>query len=680
MKINIINKTSNATHYSRVSLDDVVKMIHDGKYAGQVVQYRSYEHNSKGLPSVCFAAEYAKWKGKISLKNYNALVLLEVNNLPDIDTAMELRRAAANIPYTHIAFVGATGRDVKIICRAISYSDMVPTEEEDAVKFHLNAYKRLHYIYSAQLGITVDRFEPTLDHLCLMSSDRDVCYNEDSIPVLVNETDNDTPDFTQPQPAVSDYESELGLNKLQLMRKQYVSCLQNAREKAVDEENRDDMIAKTIQKLAENCHETGVQMAFAVKMSLFKSDFFEMKDFVQDTFNDVYQTTVNTVMPYKYIKPSALLTYRTEAFLNANYDLRLNVMTGVAQYRTKDNFNFSFQDLTKSVRNTMAIKALKAGLDSWDKDITRYIESTMIPEYDPINDYLDHLPQWDGKDRAGEFADRIKTAGKQWQHQFHVWMLSTVAHWMGKDRLHGNAIALLLIGRQGSGKTTFCGMILPRELRDYYNDNIDIKNDSALNLSLTSFALINIDEFDSLSPTKHPLLKYILSRSEVKMRPPYGKAFEVRRRYASFIATTNNRRPLTDPTGSRRFICVDADEIDTIGIVDYEQLYAQLKHEIESGTRYWFTDEETTLLIKQNKSFQRVDDYMEMVKMTFLSPNNCVDVEPMSLDTIQDILVVRYPTFKRLKSTSRDLGRCLRDLGYECKKTNTSNKYYIVEK
>ena len=43
---------------------------------------------------------------------------------------------------------------------------------------------------------------------------------------------------------------------------------------------------------------------------------------------------------------------------------------------------------------------------------------------------------------------------------------------------------------------------------------------------------------------------------------PYGKTMEERQRFASFIATTNNRRPLVDPTGSRRFVCVYADEID----------------------------------------------------------------------------------------------------------------------
>ena len=36
-------------------------------------------------------------------------------------------------------------------------------------------------------------------------------------------------------------------------------------------------------------------------------------------------------------------------------------------------------------------------------------------------------------------------------------------------------------------------------MRDYYNDNIDFKDDKALNIGLTAHALINLDEFDKVA-------------------------------------------------------------------------------------------------------------------------------------------------------------------------------------
>ena len=58
------------------------------------------------------------------------------------------------------------------------------------------------------------------------------------------------------------------------------------------------------------------------------------------------------------------------------------------------------------------------------------------------------------------------------------------------------------------------------------------------------------------------------------------------KRYASFIATSNQKDLLTDPSGSRRFMCVEVTgTIDTARPIDYEQLYAQAMYEIYHGER-----------------------------------------------------------------------------------------------
>ena len=73
------------------------------------------------------------------------------------------------------------------------------------------------------------------------------------------------------------------------------------------------------------------------------------------------------------------------------------------------------------------------------------------------------------------------------------------------------------------------------------------------------------------------------------MKKPHGSAVLEMRRYASFIATSNQKDLLTDPSGSRRFICIEVTGvIDTNRPIDYEQLYAQAMYELEHGERYWF--------------------------------------------------------------------------------------------
>jgi predicted P-loop ATPase len=254
-----------------------------------------------------------------------------------------------------------------------------------------------------------------------------------------------------------------------------------------------------------------------------------------------------------------------------------------------------------------------------------------------------------------------------------------VAHWKGIDRNHGNAIVPMLIGPQGCGKTTFCGILLPEELRDYYNDKIDFKNETAINLGLTSFALINIDEFDMLSKSQQPLLKHLISKSDVKMRPPYGKAYEQRRRYASFIATTNNLRPLPDDkSGSRRFVCIVVEnQIDTLTPIDYPQLYAQLVAEIAKGDRYWFDEDENQRIIEENRKFERVGSIEKMISLTFRPADGNNKSKLKSVDEIVEILNKSFPNFHLTKNINRDVGKALNHLGYIPHKTNACQKYSV---
>jgi hypothetical protein len=343
-----------------------------------------------------------------------------------------------------------------------------------------------------------------------------------------------------------------------------------------------------------------------------------------------YYQRKNMVRPTKNIPAETLLMMKIDIFLTSNYDLRKNVMRGVAEYRVRTGHGFGFQDLTTEARNSITIKALSQGIKCWDKDIMRYVNSNDIPLYYPMDDFLEHLPKWDGKDRVEALARRVKTDYEDWPHLFHIWMRSMVAMWEGKGQLTGNALVPLLIGRQGCGKTSFCRILLPWDQREYYNDRINFKNEHDLNLGLTSFALINLDEFDKITQRQQVVLKYLVSTSDVKYRPPYGTAYSSHRRYASFIGTTNEPMPLTDPTGSRRFVCVTVDgDIDFETPVEYEQLYAQLKYEVEEQReRYFLTKEEEAALMQHNLRYQQVNGLGEMLLSLFEKPEGTSKQHP----------------------------------------------------
>ena len=438
-----------------------------------------------------------------------------------------------------------------------------------------------------------------------------------------------------------------------------------------------------LEQLADGCRQMGLPQAWCTRVASFIPLITRgaSRDTIESVFRSAYLKETLKTIPMKFTRPSALLTFKTEAYMKEHYTLRLNVMTGTAEYRM-NALGYGFQPLDQAARNTMAISALKAGVDSWDRDLSRYIDSNLIPRYYPMDDYLSHLPRWDGRhDYVGELARRVKTVRPCWEDDFHKWMLSMVAQWLGKDRQHGNATVPLLIGPQGSGKTTFCRRLLPGFLQTYFNDRLSMKNDSAIFLAMSGYALINLDEFDAMSRAQQPILKYLLSKHDVKFRPPYGKTMEARQRFASFIATTNNRRPLVDPTGSRRFICVYADEIDNAGQVNHDQLYAQLCAELEQGRRYWFDDGETQRIIQQNQDFQQVLDYGHMIEITYLPPTELGDdARFVPLQEVMARLAHLFPTFTIGKNTDKDLGRKLTQMGYEHKRLARGAAYQMQER
>lgn len=457
------------------------------------------------------------------------------------------------------------------------------------------------------------------------------------------------------------------------------TCLDEMLEKYRDQKDDELYAIAVLEGLADGCNQMGLSQEFASRMASFRYEFSKISpDVVKTVFHTAYLKNYLKTVPLKYMKKSASLTFKVEAYMREHYEFRLNVMTNSPEYRQLGGL-YSFGELDDKTRKTMTINALKAGVDSWDKDLDRYLESSLIPTYEPLADYLRELPRWDGKDRIEALAKRIKTGNRYWHVYFHKWMLSMVAQWLNVNQQHGNAIVPILIGPQGSGKTTFCRRLLPEELQRYYNDNLPMKKESEIYESMSSMALINIDEFDSITDAKHPVLKYLLSKHDVKMRPPYGKSIKQRRRFASFIATTNNAHPLTDPTGSRRFVCAYAETIDNTGKLNYNQIYAQLKSELNRGEQYWFTNKENARIMKSNEEFQKVRDFPTMIANTFLPVKDTPENAPyMLLVDIMDMLASKYVEVKKTNSAITMLGKLLSSMGYERKKISKGSSYKII--
>ena len=716
-RITIIKNYRNKETLRLVELQELASIIREGECQEAVEKFQSdlplmpyvyrnddgsfggYEDWPKNLPRICFALEQEHRKGERITKGYTGLVLLEVNNLPGGDEAAAVRNGAAEMPQTLMAFVGADGKSVRIVCRGELFpneakrlgAEVLPTEEGDIALFHENLYERARMIYNGQLGVTVEKLEPTLQRICYMSCDNDLIFNPLATPIYAKaekaaESLNRQPSAVEPVGA-DHYRNIHTVFEFNLSK-----AFDDTEGISDDEERRHALLSR----LAQYCQETGLPMVPAMHQAMMKSMFWDEDELVKKVFENAYREEYvekymqrKGIQRTKTIPPETLLTMKINIFLNANYELRKNVMRGVAEYRQRTGIGFSFQDLTEEARNSITMRALEQGIRCWDKDIRRYVNSDDIRRYDPVNDYLEHLPRWDGKDRVTPLAERIPTEWQAWTHLFHIWMRSMVAMWLGKGQLTGNALVPLLIGRQGCGKSSFCRILLPRELQDYYNDRINFKNENDLNLGLSSFGLINLDEFDRVTQRQQIVLKYLVSTADLKYRPPYGKAYTTTRRYASFIGTTNEQTPLTDPSGSRRFLCVFIDgDIDFETPVQHNQLYAQLVNEIRQGERYWLTKDEERALMEHNLQYQRLNGLGEMLMAVVQKPRMAAtnDSDPveegqwMSLKDISALLKKHFKGYKEDAGSFQKIGSYLNRPEYKFQSRHAMDgNYYWVK-
>ena len=371
-----------------------------------------------------------------------------------------------------------------------------------------------------------------------------------------------------------------------------------------------------------------------------------------------------------------------EHFLHERYQFRLNVLNRKVEYVTKasedevvGDADARWQPLSDRDLNSIILDAKREEVCEGNPkaDIELVLHSKEVCAYDPIREYLEHLPQWDGQNHVAQLFSRLPGLSSEQMGYLATWLRSSVAHWLQMDTLHGNECVPTLIGAQGCGKTTFLRRLLPQHLRQYYLDHLNLSNKFDKEMALTNNLLVNLDELEAIRPSQQSNLKHTLSKSKVQ---------EDRLRYASFVATTNNPHPLTDATGSRRYICLtipDGMFIDNSGDIDYDQLYAQVMYELrELKSPYWFNNDEVARIQELNHEYMEQKDIAEMVAICFRKPAEGESAKRMSSTEILKEIRKAYPSVPITMSAKVTVGLALKELGYEHTECSHVKFYKVV--
>ena len=316
------------------------------------------------------------------------------------------------------------------------------------------------------------------------------------------------------------------------------------------------------------------------------------------------------------LTPKQEIAIGVRRFFEQNYELRYNVIKQTEEFREKathaaekathDNEEATqWKQLTDRELHRIAIEQMEQVGVAWCIDVEQYVRSTLVADYNPVSDYLAHCGTWDGRDRIGELARRVPCSCTEWATWFHRWFLAMVAQWQNLSLDYGNSVVPMLIGAQGTRKSTFCKLLLPRELREYYIDDIKLDSPEQVERMLGRMLLVNIDEYNAKTEREQAKIKRILTEKDVQTRRMRNEQYQMLPRMASFIATTNDPQPLTDPTGSRRYLCcLVSGQIDTDTPIDHRQLYAQAVSELRMGNAWHFSKEEEQQIVQHNLQFR----------------------------------------------------------------------------
>ena len=250
------------------------------------------------------------------------------------------------------------------------------------------------------------------------------------------------------------------------------------------------------------------------------------------------------------------------------------------------------------------------------QDMQNIIESDYVPEYNPFRFYLDRLPPWsEGKgDYIMELSLSVTVRGDaEEQILFYQclkkWLVGMVAGWLDADVV--NNVILVLIGEQGSYKTTWFAHLLPPELRQFFriktNASRLTKDDL---LSLTQYGLMCCEELDTMRPAELNELKSAVTMPSVDERRPYGRYHEHRAHLASFCGTGNNVQFLSDATGNRRWLPFEVERITSPREQPfcYEGIYSQAYRLYRDGFQYWFSQAEIERLNRPQRAVRGAEE------------------------------------------------------------------------
>ena len=222
--------------------------------------------------------------------------------------------------------------------------------------------------------------------------------------------------------------------------------------------------------------------------------------------------------------------------------------------------------------------------------------------HNPVVTWLKTLP-------AGEIPCPVPEYVERCEFTRPEWALTAISRWLIQavaaaycDEPRPNPVSrrefgylLVLIGAQGTGKTSGMRKLLPQHMQEYFASGVtlDISNKDS-HKEAVSYWITELGELDAtFKKSSIAQLKSFTTNPWDNIRTPYAKAVSRMPRQTVFVASVNAPKFLRDVTGNRRYWPIElTGDIPEMPGELVLRLWQWAQQRYLAGDQWWLTDEE----------------------------------------------------------------------------------------
>ena len=329
-----------------------------------------------------------------------------------------------------------------------------------------------------------------------------------------------------------------------------------------------------------------------------------------------------------------LLILRNDpAYANFAYNemARMIEVTGPVTWERPDGNRYWLDSDTDGLKSELDIHYTCFSTRNHDVAFSRV---AMERRFNPLRDYLDGLPDWDGVERIPELLIRYMKA----DDTEYVRTVTKKTFTAAVARIYQPGIKfdcmLVLDGEQGIGKSTLFKELAGEE---YFSDSLQLSDmdSKAAAEKIQGFWICEIAELAGMKKADIEKVKSFLSSSDDKFRPSYGKTVESHPRQGIMVASVNGDRGyLRDITGNRRFWVVKLHQTEQVKTFEFseedrDQIWAEAKHYFHAGEKLYLEGALVEDAAEVQRDAMEEDERQGMVEVYLetLLPENWNDMD-----------------------------------------------------